>query len=108
MVWCYRPAKRLVAYVVPHSGHAVADAARRWREHMCARLPEYMVPAVFVQLPALPLTANGKIDRRALAKLPLPDAVGGGGAGGAGVEGDVPVPDSTEGVRAIPPASYLH
>ncbi|MGW0518409.1 non-ribosomal peptide synthase/polyketide synthase [Crossiella sp. NPDC003009] len=56
--------KRLVAYLV---GTDLPDL----REHLRAGLPEYMVPSAFVELPALPLTANGKIDRRA---LPAPEA----------------------------------
>jgi amino acid adenylation domain-containing protein len=56
--------RRLVGYVVPESGAATASA--RLREHLRERLPEYMVPAVVVTLDALPMTASGKVDRRAL------------------------------------------
>ncbi|MCC6606147.1 MAG: non-ribosomal peptide synthase/polyketide synthase [Anaerolineae bacterium] len=59
--------KMLVAYLVPtqHGGDD-ADYNQRIRRYLEARLPHYMVPSHFVLLPALPLTANGKVDRRAL------------------------------------------
>ncbi|MCK6550476.1 amino acid adenylation domain-containing protein, partial [Myxococcota bacterium] len=61
--------QRLVAYLRTKSGEApeVTELRTLARE----RLPEYMVPSVFVPLSALPLTPNGKIDRRA---LPAPEA----------------------------------
>ncbi|MEZ4360740.1 MAG: amino acid adenylation domain-containing protein [Kofleriaceae bacterium] len=56
--------QRLVGYVVGREGAAPTSA--ELREHLREHLPDYMVPALFVPLPALPLTPNGKIDRRAL------------------------------------------
>ncbi len=55
---------RLVAYVV---GDVVVEGLRR---SLGERLPDYMVPAVFVKLAALPLTSNEKVDRKA---LPAPE-----------------------------------
>jgi amino acid adenylation domain-containing protein len=60
--------KRLVAYVVLAPGAVVT--ANRLRARLAARLPEYMLPACFVQLEALPTTASGKLDR---ATLPAPE-----------------------------------
>ncbi|WP_417894396.1 non-ribosomal peptide synthetase [Bacillus pseudomycoides] len=54
--------KRLVAYVVGEG------SVQEWREHVKEQLPNYMVPAHFVKMDALPLTINGKFDTKALAK----------------------------------------
>jgi amino acid adenylation domain-containing protein len=60
--------KRLVAYTVSeHDAAPEADALQRF---LRARLPDYMVPSAFAALPALPLTRNGKLDRR---QLPVPE-----------------------------------
>jgi amino acid adenylation domain-containing protein len=56
--------KHLVAYVVPHQGRNPTTSALQ--RFLREQLPEYMVPAVFVPLQAMPLTPNGKVDRRAL------------------------------------------
>jgi non-ribosomal peptide synthetase component F/acyl carrier protein len=66
--------KRLVAYVVP-KGEAVQETVlptiNELRSFLKTKLPDYMVPGAFVFLETMPLTPNGKIDRRA---LPTPDS----------------------------------
>lgn len=60
--------KRLVAYVVPAEGNT--PTVSELRSFLLTTLPDYMVPSVFVFLDALPMTPNGKVNRKA---LPVPD-----------------------------------
>jgi amino acid adenylation domain-containing protein len=60
------PAQQLIAYVRQTGGGAETEYLRAWLQ---AQLPEYMVPSVFIPLEEIPLTPNGKVDRR---RLPLP------------------------------------
>jgi amino acid adenylation domain-containing protein len=60
--------KRLIAYIVPKPGVTITSGD--FRQFLTHKLPGYMVPSAFVMLEFLPLTANGKIDRRAL-KAPI-------------------------------------
>ncbi len=60
--------KVLVAYVLPQEGAEIAAADLR--QHLSQHVPEYMTPASYIFLSALPLTPSGKINRRA---LPQPD-----------------------------------
>ncbi len=55
----------LVAYFLPR--HDLIPSTRELRSHLKAKLPDYMLPSIFVPKDVLPLTANGKIDRHALA-----------------------------------------
>ncbi|MEU5348273.1 amino acid adenylation domain-containing protein, partial [Streptomyces sp. NPDC020766] len=62
--------RRLVGYLVSATGHTGGVDSAALRAHLGAMLPEYMVPSALVVLDVLPLTVNGKLDRRA---LPAPD-----------------------------------
>jgi amino acid adenylation domain-containing protein len=68
--------KRLVAYYVPHATSELAEArfshllAADLRRTLAADMPHYMVPALYVRLAELPLSPNGKVDRK---RLPEPD-----------------------------------
>ncbi|QJI28340.1 amino acid adenylation domain-containing protein [Pseudomonas sp. ADAK18] len=61
---------RLVAYFIEHKAIEPLALAEV-RAHLLAHLPDYMVPVAYVRLDALPLTANGKLDRKALPKPDL-------------------------------------
>jgi amino acid adenylation domain-containing protein/non-ribosomal peptide synthase protein (TIGR01720 family) len=65
--------KYLAAYVVPVPGSSLQPDGLR--AYLLEQLPTHMIPAYFSLLPQIPLTANGKVDRRA---LPLPEAGAGG------------------------------
>ncbi|MEL4895229.1 thioester reductase domain-containing protein [Crocosphaera sp. Alani8] len=62
--------KRLVAYIVSKSDMKLK--IEEIREFLKAKLPDYMIPSIFVSLEELPLTSNGKIDRKA---LPAPQKI---------------------------------
>ncbi|MFF1719751.1 amino acid adenylation domain-containing protein [Streptomyces sviceus] len=66
---------QLVGYAVPAAGHRPAPA--ELRAHLAERLPGHMVPAACVLIDALPLTANGKLDARALPEPDFTDAATG-------------------------------
>ncbi len=85
---------RLVAYVTLHEQKPAGQRplAIELKDHIARSLPEYMLPARIVTLDALPLTASGKVDRRA---LPLPESV-------QGQAGDAPPPSAN-----VPPQNEL-
>jgi amino acid adenylation domain-containing protein len=61
--------KQLVAYIVPNS--QTVPTSQELRQFLQEKLPEYMIPSTFILLESLPITANGKLDRKA---LPQPKA----------------------------------
>ncbi|MFD9493507.1 amino acid adenylation domain-containing protein [Streptomyces sp. NPDC060005] len=71
-------AKRLVGYVVADPGRGEQVDVESLRVHAAGLLPEFMVPSVLVVLDRLPLTTNGKLDRRALPAPDLPATAGAG------------------------------
>jgi amino acid adenylation domain-containing protein len=66
--------KRLAGYVVPHRGKLDPEVLT---EYLSSRLPQYMIPAMWVEMDQFPLTANGKVDRKALADLGARNEVSG-------------------------------
>jgi amino acid adenylation domain-containing protein len=62
--------KRLVAYLVADA--TGPESANALRTALMAKLPDYMLPSAFAFLPELPLTDNGKVDRKALLLIPPP------------------------------------
>jgi len=67
-------AQRLLAYLVPQQGASADGLADSVRAQLQQVLPDYMVPAGFAVLERLPLTVNGKVDRKALPAIALASA----------------------------------
>ena len=84
--------KRLVAYIVSEREGRVASNGEL-REHLRQSLPEYMIPSALVTLSAMPLTPNGKINRRA---LPAPEE--NKSAAGEGLKARTPVEEMVAGI----------
>jgi non-ribosomal peptide synthetase component F/acyl carrier protein len=60
--------KYLCAYIVAQTKDTTPPASSELKEYLAQRLPGYMIPSYFVQLDRIPLTPNGKVDKRALPK----------------------------------------
>lgn len=65
--------KQLAAYVACEDSRQ--SGATELRLYLSERLPSFMVPSAFIVLPALPLSPNGKLDRKRLLEMPLPSTV---------------------------------
>jgi amino acid adenylation domain-containing protein len=83
--------KRLIAAWIPSAEGTVTPA--ELRDHLAERLPAYMVPALWTEVDRIPVTANGKVDRRALAAAARPVA--------ADVSGPVAPADVQDRVGAV-------
>ncbi|MBK1439221.1 amino acid adenylation domain-containing protein [Parapedobacter sp. ISTM3] len=69
--------QRLVAYLIIERTKISREDIKIWREALSTKLPNYMLPNDWVAIDAFPLTANGKIDRKALPKPSTSSAVEG-------------------------------
>ncbi|MEO1027446.1 MAG: amino acid adenylation domain-containing protein, partial [Pseudomonadota bacterium] len=86
-VYAARGAEHLAAFIQPSADMPTDDALR---DHLTERLPAYMIPTQFIVLEEMPLTANGKLDRKA---LPIP--------GNAASSGEPPKPGDEKTLAAI-------
>ncbi|HSK77695.1 MAG TPA: amino acid adenylation domain-containing protein [Thermoanaerobaculia bacterium] len=86
--------KRLVGYAAPVPGTVLA--AEEVKDWLRERLPDHMVPSGLVVLDALPLTVNGKVDRRALLKIEIAEEA----AAGASVPPETPLEEVVAGLWA--------
>lgn len=60
---------RLIAYIVPEESEKNKELSEGLRQYIAEKLPAYMIPSFFIFLKRMPLTPNGKVDRRALLAL---------------------------------------
>ncbi|MCP5105271.1 MAG: amino acid adenylation domain-containing protein, partial [bacterium] len=81
--------KYLIGYIVMENDLPSPLTASQLREYLSKRLPDYMIPAHFVPLDRIPLTPNGKIDKKALASLDTVPGMLGTGVEYAAPENDV-------------------
>jgi amino acid adenylation domain-containing protein len=64
--------KYLAAYVIPRKGKTIDSSILA--EYLSAELPDFMVPSYFIQIERIPLTANGKVDHKALSRIGIKEA----------------------------------
>lgn len=90
----------LVAYVVPNAG-VIAPSAREVQAFVARSLPGPMIPSVVAVLSALPLTLNGKVDRRALPQIDVSTADIGSGGPTSSAEFEAPRPGTEQAIAEI-------